>query len=282
MSRKANSARVGDRKMAKGKYLEWVTEEGLLLIEGWARDGLTDEQIAYNIGINRDTLYTWKKKYPDISDALKKGKKVVDRQVENALLKRALGYSYEEKTKELLANSDLQKNRGHDHVVVLTEADWQRALAFFDSECAYCGEQKPMTKDHLIPLKQNGMLIKNNTIPCCTRCNSSKNDSNFEEWYRKQEFYSEKRESRICDYIKMIQLLMDEDAFEKSKELTVTKVVTKQVHPDVTAQIFWLKNRKPDQWRDKQEINHSGGLENKLDLSSVPVEELRKLAQTDG
>lgn len=47
--------------------------------QGWARDGLTDEQIAYNIGIRRPTLYDWEKKYPDISDALKKGKEVVDR-----------------------------------------------------------------------------------------------------------------------------------------------------------------------------------------------------------
>ncbi len=77
--------------MAKGKYLEWTTEEGLAQLEGWARDGLTDEQIAKNIGIRRPTLYAWKKAYPDISDALKKGKEVVDYQVENALLKKALG-----------------------------------------------------------------------------------------------------------------------------------------------------------------------------------------------
>lgn len=86
--------------MAKGKYADWLTPEGLLKIEGWARDGLTDEQIAQNIRISRDTLYAWKKRYPDISDALKRGKEVVDRQVENALLKRALGYTYEEITYE--------------------------------------------------------------------------------------------------------------------------------------------------------------------------------------
>ena len=36
-------------------------------------------------------------------------------------------------------------------------------------------------------------------------------------------------------------------------EMHVTKEVTKQVAPDTTAQIFWLKNRKPQDWRDKQE-----------------------------
>ena len=82
--------------MAKGKYEYWLTPEGLLKIEGWARDGLTDEQIAANIGIGYSTLQTWKSKYQDIQDALKKGKEIIDRQVENALLKRALGYEYEE------------------------------------------------------------------------------------------------------------------------------------------------------------------------------------------
>lgn len=80
----------------RGKYHEWLTEEGLTKLEGWARDGLTNEQIAHNIGINPDTLYTWMNKYSEIADALKKGKEVVDIQVENALLKRALGYEFEE------------------------------------------------------------------------------------------------------------------------------------------------------------------------------------------
>ena len=49
--------------MAKGKYQEWLEPEKLILIEGWARDGLTDEQIAKNIGISRSTLNEWKNKY---------------------------------------------------------------------------------------------------------------------------------------------------------------------------------------------------------------------------
>lgn len=82
--------------MAKGKYQEWLEPEGLLKIEGWARDGLTDEQIAHNMGISTSTLYEWKNAHSEISETLKRGKEVIDRQVENALLKRALGYEYEE------------------------------------------------------------------------------------------------------------------------------------------------------------------------------------------
>ncbi len=76
--------------MAKGRYEYWLTKDGQTLLEGWARDGLTDEQIAKNIKINISTLYDWKKKHPEISEALKKGKEVVDYEVENALLKAAL------------------------------------------------------------------------------------------------------------------------------------------------------------------------------------------------
>jgi len=96
--------------MAKGKYQEWLEPEKLILIEGWARDGLTDEQIAANMGIRRETLIEWKKKYPNISNTLKRGKEVVDRQVENALLKRALGYSYKETTRELVIDKKTGKS----------------------------------------------------------------------------------------------------------------------------------------------------------------------------
>lgn len=130
--------------MAKGKYEYWLTPEGLVLLEGWARDGLTDEQIAHNMGIASSTLYDWKKRHPEISESLKRGKAVVDRLVENALLKRALGYRYDEVTLE------------------------------------------------------NGVE---------------------------------------------------------------TKRVTKEVAPDVTAQIFWLKNRKPGYWRDKWEPEDTTAIE---------------------
>ena len=82
---------------ARGKYHEWLTKEGLTLIEGWARDGLIDEQIAANIGVTTTTFYDWKKKYADFSDALKKGKETSDYEVENALYKSATGYEYEER-----------------------------------------------------------------------------------------------------------------------------------------------------------------------------------------
>ena len=134
-------------KTKKGKSEDWITEEGLIKIEGMARDGLVNEQIAHNMGIHASTLYEWQNKFNEIKEALKKGKEVIDRQVENALLKRALGYEYEEKK-------------------VVQEKD------------------------------KNGK---------------------------------------------------DRIRIEKT---------TKMISPDVTAQIFWLKNRKPVDWRDRYETKN--------------------------
>ena len=69
---------------------DWITKENLIRLEGWARDGLTMEEMAHNIGINPDTLYEWKNTKSEISEALKKGKEVADYQVENALFKKAI------------------------------------------------------------------------------------------------------------------------------------------------------------------------------------------------
>ena len=58
--------------MAKGKYHDWLTEDGLRRVEGWARDGLSDKQICINIGITQETFYQWSKTYPSFSEAVKK------------------------------------------------------------------------------------------------------------------------------------------------------------------------------------------------------------------
>ena len=138
----------------RGKYEEWLTDDGLTRIFGWARDGLTHEQIAHNIGINSKTLWDWRNKYDRISNAIKKGNEPVDIAVENALLKRALGYEYDEVTEEV--------------------------------------ERIPYGKP-------------------------------------------------------------DEDGVCKTIDRVKTKTRHVVVLPDVTAQIFWLKNRKAKQWRDRVE-----------------------------
>lgn len=76
---------------------KWLKEENLLLLECWSRDGYTQSDIARRIGINDDTLSMWKKRFPEIANALNTGRELTDYKVENALLKSALGY----KTKDV-------------------------------------------------------------------------------------------------------------------------------------------------------------------------------------
>lgn len=76
---------------------DWLEEDNLMLLECWARDGYTFEDIANRIGITTNTLRWWRNQYPEINTALKTGREIVDYKVENALLKSALGY----KTKEV-------------------------------------------------------------------------------------------------------------------------------------------------------------------------------------
>lgn len=100
------------------KYKDWLTDEGLVKIEGWAKDGLTDEQISYNMGVGYSTFRAWKSKIRGFSSSFKKGKEVVDRQVENALLKRALGYTYD----EITFKDDIEVKRVRKQVVPDTTA----------------------------------------------------------------------------------------------------------------------------------------------------------------
>ncbi|MBZ2200529.1 MAG: helix-turn-helix domain-containing protein [Lentilactobacillus hilgardii] len=189
--------------MANGKYKEWITKEGLLKLQGWARDGLTDEQIAHNVGIRRPTLYAWKNKYPDISDALKRGKEVVDREVENSLFKRATGY---------------------------------------------------VTTDHqykVVDLDDNVLWA---------RRNKAKNEFKLS--------HPEATDEEIKEY-----------AYEhvSTRERIELAQNEHTVPPDTTAAIFWLKNRKPSEWRDRKETQLSGS----LDTNTRPLEQIddKKLDQ---
>ena len=79
---------------------DWTTDEGLAKVERWARCGLTDKEIAHNMGVGTTTFKRWKKESAVFSDSLKKGREVADIIVEDALYKTATGYEYEEVTEE--------------------------------------------------------------------------------------------------------------------------------------------------------------------------------------
>lgn len=84
----------------------------------------------------------------------------------------------------------------------LTIEQWNKKLDDFNNSCAYCGKANcNLSIDHFIPLSKGGELSISNTVPCCSNCNSSKNNSDFFEWYIKQTFYSKQREEFILKHL---------------------------------------------------------------------------------
>lgn len=86
-------AKKPDGRSKRGKYEKWLTEEGLQILSGWSRNGLSYEQIAKNCGCSLSTLKDWREKYPPISEALSRAREEADTIVENALFKTANGYT---------------------------------------------------------------------------------------------------------------------------------------------------------------------------------------------
>lgn len=97
---KGKQTHKAGRPGRKGKYDEWLTEEGLLKIGAWSRDGLTQEDIAHNCGCSVSTFKEWVNRFPALAAVYKNARAVADIRVENALYKRATGYEYEEVTRE--------------------------------------------------------------------------------------------------------------------------------------------------------------------------------------
>lgn len=98
---------------------EWLEEDNLMLLSCWCRDGYTFQDIANRIGISKSTLRTWRDKYPEINEALKKGREIIDYKVENALLKSALGY----KTKEVKVTTTIKKGTVVETIKEVTEKE---------------------------------------------------------------------------------------------------------------------------------------------------------------
>ncbi len=86
----------------KTKY----TDDFPLLVQGYARDGLNNEQIAEKLGIGETSFYKYLNLYPKMAKALREGRTPVDVKVENAMLQIALGYDYREEKQEGIFDKD--------------------------------------------------------------------------------------------------------------------------------------------------------------------------------
>ena len=105
--------------MAKGKSAEWLTEDGLLILKGLARDGCSDKQIYERIGISKQTFYDWCNRYPDFSDTIKKGREPVKVKVEDAFYSRCEWREVTETRKEVFVDSS-----GKESKKVVNQTRW--------------------------------------------------------------------------------------------------------------------------------------------------------------
>lgn len=113
-------AKKGNRFTKDGITVDdWLTDDGLLLLESWARDGYTMMDISNKIGVDNDVFLRWKDRYPEIRQAVSKGKELVDYQVENALLKSALGY----KTKEVKVTTTMRYGKVVETIKEVTDKE---------------------------------------------------------------------------------------------------------------------------------------------------------------
>lgn len=86
-----------------------------------------------------------------------------------------------------------------------TLEEWGESLEFFNHLCCYCGIESDRTleQDHFIPLSKMGAYTKDNIVPACKSCNSSKHTQDFQAWYRKHKHYCPEREHLILSYIEI-------------------------------------------------------------------------------
>lgn len=84
----------------------------------------------------------------------------------------------------------------------LTKTQWFEIKQYFNEKCAYCGEKLPLAQDHFLALSKGGEYSKNNIIPACKVCNSSKHNSDFFIWYPQFENYNKRREQHILKFLR--------------------------------------------------------------------------------
>lgn len=163
--------------MARAEYKKWQEPDNLIKLQGWARDGLTNEQIAQKIGVRRETISVWCSKYPNIANALKKGKEVIDYEIENSLISTMKKHKIKTTTYKMVKKDDL-----------VLKAERTKFMNMFKLD------HPDATKEQILIATAENVAV-----------------------------------------------------YER---IPMTETVT-EVDPNVSSMIFWLKNRKPDVYRDQ-------------------------------
>lgn len=221
---------------------EWLEEDNLMLIECWARDGYTFQDIANRIGIAVSTLRGWRAQYPEFDEALKRGREIIDYKVENALLKSALGY----KTKEVKVTTTMRYGKVVETVKEVT--DREQAPNVSAIQC-WLYNRLPnkwkKNRDNLIELDEEDTKIQVTVTRASqsTKPNAQHDDTVDEEW---QDEVNQSIEIRSMTEEEQAEAAKKKaKAKSESSQKLSTKVESEANDEDLD---YW-----PDDWEDKDE-----------------------------
>lgn len=194
--------------MAKAEYKKWQEPDNLIKLQGWARDGLTNEQIAQKIGVRRETISVWCSKYPNIANALKKGKEVIDYEIENSLISTMKKHKIKTTTYKMVKKDDLVLKAERTKFMNMFKLDHPNA-----------------TKEQILIATAENVAV-----------------------------------------------------YER---IPMTETVT-EVDPNVSSMIFWLKNRKPDVYRDQtfKKLNEANARK-AIAEANISEKQLKALEEAD-
>ena len=80
-------------------------------IRKWVKAGATDEEIAKGLGVALSTLSSYKNQFSELSEAFARGRVNVVLDIKAAMLKKALGFTYEEKKQYIKQGEDGEKTQ---------------------------------------------------------------------------------------------------------------------------------------------------------------------------
>ena len=194
--------------MARAEYKKWQEPDNLVKLQGWARDGLTNEQIAQKIGVRRETISVWCSKYPNIANALKKGKEVIDYEIENSLISTMKKHKIKTTTYKMVKKDDLVLKVERTKFMNMFKLDHPDA-----------------TKEQILIAAAENVAV-----------------------------------------------------YER---IPMTETVT-EVDPNVSSMIFWLKNRKPDVYRDQtfKKLNEANARK-AIAEANISEKQLKALEEAD-
>lgn len=102
-----------------------------------------------------------------------------------------------------------QKGRGEADINY-SFTEWRETVIFFGGTCCYCGKTmrrgETLTRDHLVAVSNGGKTEQDNVVPACGKCNSSKGNSEFKDWYMKQDFFSQDRLNKIFQWRTIVRV----------------------------------------------------------------------------